>query len=60
MVLVEPSRASSERVFSQVALIVTNTGDKGLDDMLECCFFSKKNKYFSGLLKLLKPCYTCF
>ena len=43
MGLVQPSSVSVERVFSYVTIIVASTGDKGLDDMLECCLFGKIN-----------------
>ena len=41
--LVQPSSALAERVFSQVALIVSTIGNKGLDGILECCLFDKIN-----------------
>ena len=45
MVLIQPPSASIERVFSQVALVVATTGDKGLDEIMKCYLLEKKNTW---------------
>ena len=54
-VLVQPSRASVERVFWQVALMVATTADKRLDDMLEFYLLNKiNNNIFKWVINTVK------